>query len=104
MRKQDVFLRQQFLEKRAEYYAEIHDIKKESAVKSLLNQEITKRKFRSIRNAMNKTSAKKLTNILIPRKYSNVKDAYNAIKNDREEISEWDLVTNENEVEDYMVK
>ena len=45
MRKHDVFLRRQFLEKRAEYYAEIHDLKKESAIKALIHQELTKIKL-----------------------------------------------------------
>ena len=64
-----------------------------------MHQELTKSNFKCIRNAMDEAPLKKLTNILVPKKYKNVKDAYNAIKNYQEEISEWDLITDKNKVE-----
>ena len=72
--------RKQFLEKKAEYYAEFHYLKQESAVKALLHEEQTKKEFWCIKYAMDNKAVKKLSSILIPRKYNNFEDAYNAIK------------------------
>ena len=69
-----------------------------------MHQKLTKENFKCIRNAMDEAAPKKLTNILVPKKYKNVKDAYNAIKNDREEISEWDIITDKKKVVYYVVE
>ena len=53
---------------------------------------------------MDDAPVKKLSNILVPQKYKMVKEAYHAIKNSSEEISDWKLITNKNKVEDYVVE
>ena len=52
---------------------------------------------------MDNKPVKKISSILIPQKYNNVKDAYNAIKNERKDIQEWDLISEKQAVENYIV-
>ena len=53
---------------------------------------------------MDDKPVKKLSLISIPRKYNNAEDAYNAINCERENIQEWDLISEKQAVENYTVE
>ena len=82
-------IRQEFLISQGELYVELHKISKEAAVKQVKQHEKSRKTHSTIGRALGNKSSNSLSKILVPENSDSIKESYDALKNQREDITKW---------------